>query len=207
MPWPGIASVLGKGSAVRAVRAWRAIAFVCLAAAASAAEISGISVDERLRLGTSELVLNGAGLKKQAFFRVYVASLYLTEKRTSAEDVLALGGPKRISITLLRNLSAQELVDALRDGIRHNNSAEEQHAVKGRIDGLVADLLAVQQGSKGDVLTVDWLPHAGTLVALNGELKSRAIPGEDVYRALLRVWLGENPTSSRLKRELLGHAR
>jgi len=69
-------------------------------------------VDERLRLGTSELVLNGAGLKKRAFFRVYVSSLCLTEKRTSAEDVLALGGPKRISITLLRKLSAQELVDA-----------------------------------------------------------------------------------------------
>jgi hypothetical protein len=62
--------------------------------------------------------------------------------------VLALGGPKRVSITLLRNLSTRELVDAVRDGIRPNSSPEEQRAVKGRIDGLMADLLAVPQGRK-----------------------------------------------------------
>jgi len=47
-------------------------------------------------------VLNGAGLRKRAFFRVYVAGLYLIEKRTSSQEVLALGGPKRVSITLMR---------------------------------------------------------------------------------------------------------
>ncbi len=184
------------------------MAIVSLAAVASAAEVGGIRVDERTSLGASELVLNGAGLRKRAFFKVYVAGLYLTEKRTSPQDVLALGGPKRVSITLLRNLSTRELVDALRDGIRQNGSPEEQQAVKGRIDGLLADLLAVPQGRKGDVLTVDWLPDdAGTLVALNGEVKSHAIPGEDVYRVLLKVWLGDNPTSAGLKKALLGQAQ
>jgi hypothetical protein len=187
------------------VRTWRlAIGIVGLAAVASAAEVGGIRVDERISLGASELVLNGAGLRKRAFFRVYVAALYLTEKRTSPQDVLALGGPKRLSITLLRNLSTRQLVDALRDGIRQDSSPEEQQAVKGRIDALLADLLAVRQGRKGDVLTVDWLPDAGTLVALNGEVKSHAIPGEDVYRALLKVWLGDRPASGGLKKALLG---
>ncbi len=187
------------------MRTWRlAMAFVCLATVASAAEVGGVKVEERASLGASELVLNGAGLRKRAFFRVYVASLYLTETTTSPRDVLALGGPKRVSITLLRNLGAQELVDALRDGIRQNSSPEEQRVVKGRIDRLVADLLAVRQGRKGDVLTVDWLPDAGTVVALNGAAKSCAIPGEDVYHALLKVWLGDHPTSAGLKKALLG---
>ncbi len=183
------------------------MALVCLAAVASAAEVGGIKLDERTSLGASDLVLNGAGLRKRAFFKVYVAGLYLTEKRTSPQDVLALGGPKRVSITLLRNLSARELADALRDGIRENSSPEEQQAVKGRIDGLVADLLAVRQGRKGDVLTVDWLPDAGTLVALNGDVKGHAIPGDDVYQALLKVWLGDHPTSAGLKKALLGQAQ
>lgn len=183
------------------------MALVCLAAVASAAEVGGIKLDERTSLGASDLVLNGAGLRKRAFFKVYVAGLYLTEKRTSPQDVLALGGPKRVSITLLRNLSARELADALRDGIRENSSPEEQQAVKGRIDGLVADLLAVRQGRKGDVLTVDWLPDAGTLVALNGDVKGHAIPGDDVYQALLKVWLGDHPTSAGRKKALLGQAQ
>jgi hypothetical protein len=35
----------------------------------------------------------------------------------------------------------------------------------------------------------------GTVVTLNGEVKGKSIPGYDVYRALLRVWLGDQPTS------------
>jgi hypothetical protein len=41
---------------------------------------------------------------------------------------------------------------------------------------------------------------------VNGEAKGRAIPGDDVYRALLRVWLGDRPASSGLKKALLGRA-
>lgn len=181
--------------------------FVGLAAAASAAEVSGIKLAERTSVGASHLVLNGAGLRKRAFFRVYVAALYLTDKRTSTQGVLALGGPKRVSITLMRNLSARELVDALQNGIRDNSSAAEQQAVKGRIDGLVANLLAVQEGRRGDVITVDWIPVTGTQVLLNGEVKGHAIPGEDLYRALLKVWLGDHPTSTGLKKALLGQAQ
>jgi len=47
-------------------------------------------------------------------------------------------------------------------------------------------------------------PDVGTLVVLNGEVKGNPIPGYDVYRALLRVWLGDRPTSAGLKNALLG---
>jgi hypothetical protein len=38
-------------------------------------------------------------------------------------------------------------------------------------------------------------------------LRSPAIPGEDLYRALLKVWLGAHPTSASLKKALLGQAQ
>jgi hypothetical protein len=44
----------------------------------------------------------------------------------------------------------------------------------------------------------------GTVVTLNGEVKGKSIPGYDVYLALLRVWLGDYPTSAGLKKALLG---
>jgi hypothetical protein len=171
---------------------------------ASAAEIAGVKLPDRTKIGTSELVLNGAGLRKKVFFKVYIASLYLTEKKTSPAEVLALNGPKRVSITLMRALPAQDLVDALNDGIRDNSSPEELRTLKGRFDELTATMLAVRQGKKGDVITVDWLPGAGTRVLVNGEPKGKPIPGEDVYRALLKTWLGEHPSSARLKKSLLG---
>ncbi|HET7200732.1 MAG TPA: chalcone isomerase family protein, partial [Burkholderiales bacterium] len=60
-----------------------------LAAPGLAAEVAGVKVDERVELGPGELVLNGAGLRTRVFFKIYVAGLYLAEKRTHAEEVLA----------------------------------------------------------------------------------------------------------------------
>ena len=189
------------------MRNWRcAVLLASMPVVASAEDVAGIKLAERARLGTSELVLNGAGLRKRAFFRVYVAALYLTEARRTPADVLALAGPKRISITLMRSIPARKLVDGLRDGIVENSSPAEQLATRHRIDELAANLLALEHGHPGDVITFDWRPGSGTHVLLNGEVKGDAIPGEDVYRALLRVWLGDRPSSAGLKKALLGQA-
>ena len=171
---------------------------------ASAAEIAGITLDERTRVGTSELILNGAGLRRRFLFKAYVAGLYLPEKRTSPTAVFALGGPKRARITFLRDVPAQELVDALTGGIRANTSLEEQARLKARVDELAANLLSIRSGRKGDVITVDWLPGVGTVTTLNGEVKGKSISGYDLYCALLRVWLGASPASPGLKKALLG---
>lgn len=183
-----------------------ALLLVSLPLVAGAGEIAGVKLAERARLGGSELILNGAGLRKRAFFRVYVASLYLAEKRHLPAEVVALAGPKRISITLMRDLPAWRLVAGLREGIRQNASPEEQQALRGRVQALAANLLTLGQGKQSDVITLDWLPDAGTLVTLNGEVRGSAIPGEDFYRALLNVWLGDQPTSAALKAALLGRA-
>jgi hypothetical protein len=187
------------------VRPWGlAVVLVSMSVVANATEIAGVKLDDRTSLGTTELVLNGAGLNKKLFFKVYVASLYLTEKSQSPAAVFALPGPKRVGITLMRDLPVPRLVDALRNDIRNNSSPGEQQALSGRVGELSAILLAVRQGTKGDVITFDWLPDAGTLVALNGDVKGNPILGADFYRALLRVWLGDRPANARLKRALLG---
>jgi hypothetical protein len=41
------------------------------ALAASAAEVAGVKLEDKTRVGTAELTLNGAGLRKRAFFQVY----------------------------------------------------------------------------------------------------------------------------------------
>jgi hypothetical protein len=175
-----------------------------LAAPALAAEVAGVKVDERIKLESGELVLNGAGLRTKAFFKVYVAGLYLAEKKTSAGEVLALPGAKRVSMRLMRELSAKQLTDALDEGIRDNTPAAEQESLKGRIGELIAIMSALGSAKEGDVIALDWLPGSGTRVVLNGEPRGAAIEGEDFYRALLRIWLGDNPVSGSLKKSLLG---
>ena len=198
----GRTGAMPEGGAVRPCGL--AVLLVSMSVGASGAEVAGITLADRTTLGTSVLVLNGAGLKKKLFFKVYVAGLYLAEKRTSPAAVFALPGPKRVSITLMRDLPARKLVAALSDDIYDNSSPEEQQALKGRVGDLAASLLALRQGKKGDVITFDWLPDAGTLVALNGDVQGSPIPGADFYHALLSVWLGDRPASDGLKRALLG---
>jgi hypothetical protein len=171
---------------------------------ALAAEVAGVRVEDRIKLGSSELVLNGAGLRTKAFFKVYVAGLYLAEKKTSVDEVLALPGAKRVSMRLMRNLSAKQLTEALDEGVRDNTPAAEQEPLKGRLAELTAVMNALQSAKEGDVIALDWLPGTGTRVVLNGEPKGKAIAGEDFYRALLRIWLGQNPVSGALKKALLG---
>ena len=72
----------------------------------------------------------------------------------------------------------------------------------------IAELLALfTDGKKGDVILLDFLPEAGTAVSVNGQAKGKPIPGEDFYRALLRIWLGDKPVDGDLKKGMLGQAQ
>jgi hypothetical protein len=181
---------------------------VCALGGARAAEVAGVKLDDRLRLapGGPELVLNGAGIRTRAIFKVYAAGLYLTEKKGTTGEVLALAGPKRVGMTMLRDLSAQQLSEALAEGIRNNSSAAEQEALKARVDELVAIMNALGEAKKGDVILLDFLPDSGTRVTVNGQPRGKPIAGDDFYRALLRIWLGDKPVDSELKKGMLGQA-
>jgi len=60
------------------------------------------------------------------------------------------------------------------------------------------------EAKEGMRITLDWSPPAGTVVTVNGKATGNPIAGEDFYRALLRIWLGDNPVQADLKKALLG---
>jgi hypothetical protein len=174
-----------------------------LALPAAALEVAGVKLADKATVGASELVLNGAGIRTRIIFKVYVGALYLSEKKTTAAEALAQTGAKRVSLSLLRDLSAQQLNEAFEKGIQANNSAADIEAMKPRI----AELLSLfTDGREGDVILIDFLPNAGTVVTRNGAPQGKPIPREDFYRALLRIWLGDKPVDGELKQAMLGGA-
>ena len=185
---------------------WSLLLLSALPTALGAAEVAGIRIDDRARVAQADLQLNGAGMRTRFVFKVYVAALYLTEKKSSLADILALAGPKRVSMRLVRDLSAEQLVEALEEGIRDNTSAAELEALSPRLAELKAIMLEVKQGKDGDLMTLDFLPGTGTQVAMNGSARGKVIAGDDFYRALLRIWLGDKPVSADLKKALLGQS-
>lgn len=172
---------------------------------AFAAELEGVKLPDSARVSDAgpDLVLNGAGLRTRVFFRVYVGALYLTKKTTAANAIISDTGAKRVALHMLRELSSDQFVSALEDGLKNNHGAEELTKLDARIKQLRAIFDAVKTAKIGDVIYIDYLPGAGTRITVNGAVKG-AIPGEDFNRALLRIWLGDSPADSDLKKGMLG---
>lgn len=181
-----------------------AIIYAGLAGGALAAEVGGVKLDDKASVGGQELVLNGAGVRTRFVVKVYVAGLYLAERKAAAADAIALGGPKRVSITMMRDVGAQQFNDALVEGFRANNSAADVATLKGPLDELSAIMSALGEAKKGSVIALDFVPGSGTRVLVNGATQGKPIAGDEFYRALLRIWLGDRPVDGDLKKGLLG---
>lgn len=185
-----------------ATRMIAALLLACAAGSACALEVAGVNVDEKAQVEGRELLLNGAGLRKKAFFQVYVVGLYLAEKKASAAEALAAPGPKRVQIVMLRNVDADDFVEALMEGLSANHSAAEMKAFEPRLKQLQDIINAIKEAKKGMRVTLDG-GAAGTQVLVDGKPVG-AIAGEDFYRALMKIWLGEKPVQADVKRALLG---
>jgi len=173
---------------------------------AAAVEVAGLKFDDKTRVGNSELLANGAGLRKKLVIKVYAMALYLPEKRGDAEAVLAAKGAKRISISLLRDLTAKQFVEALEEGMANNHTEAEMAGLKDRLKQFSDTLLAIGEAKSGTTVVIDWLPETGTRLTVNGQVKGKDIAGEDFYKALLKIWLGNKPVQDDLKQALLGKA-
>ena len=170
---------------------------------ANAAEISGVRLDDKTQVESKDLVLNGAGLRKRFVFSVYVLGLYLPEKKTDAGAVLQLAGPKRALIVMQRDVSAGQFTEAMLDGLRPNVSEAEYKSLEPRLKQLMDIIAEAKEAKKGMTIAIDWTGSA-TRLAFNGAPAGKPIPGEDLYRALLRIWIGDKPVQDDLKKALLG---
>ncbi len=187
----------------------RLIAAVTLAIAATGAsaqtvEVEGVKLDPTVQVGGASLVLNGAGVRTRVIVKIYVAGLYVPQKANAAAALLAQKGPRRVAITMLRNVDADTFANALIEGLQKNHSEAQIVGFKAQIDTLSANLKAAGEAKKGDMIHLDYLPDAGTRVIVNGQPRGSAIAGEDFYTAVLRIWLGEKPADGDLKKGLLG---
>ena len=182
-----------------------ALLLLALALPAFAAlEVAGVKFDDKAKVGAGDTVINGAGMRKRAFFKVYAIGLYLPQKAASAADAINAKGAKRIVIVTLRDLTAEEFADALIAALKNNHDEAALKALQPKIDQFRSTMLTLGNAPEKSVVHLDWLPDSGTRLTFNGAVKGTDIAGEDFYRALLRIWLGDKPAQEDLKEQLLG---
>ena len=170
-----------------------------------AAELEGVTLEDRAQVDGQELQLNGMALRTRVIFRVYVAGLYLPSKTRSAQAAISSKGPKRIVLVMMRDANAEQFVLAIEAGLRDNHSEAQLAAVKAQTESLAATIRAIGQARRGMRIVLDYLPsQGGTQLFVDGPARGRLMPGEEFFRSLLRIWLGENPAQEDLKEGLLG---
>jgi hypothetical protein len=190
--------------------AWRrafalsTLALAALTASAAQIDVAGVKLDDTIELRGDKLQLNGAGVRYKAVLKVYAAGLYLGAKAATPDAVLAATGIKRVSITMLRDIDANEFGRLFTRGVEDNSpKSEMSQLVPGllRMGQMFADL---KQLKTGDLVTIDWIPGTGTVVTVRGVPQPDPVKEQAFFNALLRIWLGQTPADWQLKEALLG---
>ena len=177
-----------------------------LASSVFALDVAGVKVDERAKLAGQDLVLNGAGIRYAAagFVRVYVAALYLPQKKNTSSDIGALKGPRHMQLTLLREINSNDFSKALLAGMRANLSAAEQQRHFDSLLKLGSIFGQIPSLKKGESITIDSIPGTGSMILVNGKRVGEVFQDETFFQALIQIWIGPKPIDDSLKPVLLG---
>ncbi|MFZ2309771.1 MAG: chalcone isomerase family protein [Rhodoferax sp.] len=174
-------------------------------AAGAVTVVNGIKVEDSVSVGGAPLQLNGAGTRYKAIFKVYVASLHTTKKVTSLDELIAAPGPKRLTMTFLREIEAGPFGKLLTRGVEDNNSKAEMSKL---VPGLIrmGDIFTVNKMLvPGDVITIDWIPGTGMVVTAKGKVQGEPFKEPEFFKAIMSIWFGPVPADHALKDAMLGN--
>lgn len=163
-------------------------------------ELADVSMPDTIKVADQTLVLNGMGLRKKAFIKVYVAGLYLPKKMSEAESILGADAARRMVMEFKFGVSQKQMCGAWEEGLEANTPGagpEVQQAF-----GTLCDWMADME--KGDQIVFTYLPGKGLQVAVKGEDKGALPAGKAAADAVFSTWLGPQPPSEDFKAGLLG---
>ena len=169
-----------------------------------AVTVADVKYEPTQALGDSTVQLNGAGVRYKAVFKVYTAGLYLEKKASTPQEVASQRGPKRLSITMLREIDSTELGKLFSRGMEDNmDRAAFSRIVPGvlRMSQIFSDHKKLQAG---DQFMIDWISGTGTVITVKGKVQGEPFKEPEFFNALMGIWLGNLPADFKLKDALLG---
>ena len=165
--------------------------------------VEGQAFAKRALVGGTELQLNGTGVRSVAWFKGFAAGLYLPQRSTSLVQVLAARGPKRLTLRMLQEVPSAEFVKALNKGVERNTAAAEMAELQPMMRRFAELINQTATVRKTDVIDLDLDPTRGMLFSVNGTLRGDVAAGPELFNALLRAFMGDQPYDQKLKAGLL----
>ena len=165
-----------------------ALSLTLAAVAAEAKNVAGVNLPDSVSVNNQTLVLNGAGLRKKLFIKVYVGGLYLTARQSDAAAIIAADSPRRMFMHFLYGVSKSQISEAWEEGLR-DNTPNASADVKANFNKLISWMEPIDKGKQ---LVFTYVPGSGTIVEVNGVAKG-TLPGKATADAIVNSWIGPKP--------------
>src|SRR4051794_8024028 len=89
-------------------------------------DVAGYTVPPTMTMDGKTLKLNGAGLRKKAIFKVYVAGLYVETPSHDAAALLSSNQIKSMRLHMLRGVKGKQISDSINDGFQKNSQSQQE---------------------------------------------------------------------------------
>ena len=164
-----------------------------------AKNVYDINLSDTVAVAGDDLQLNGYGLRKKLFFKIYLGSLYTQQKATTTEQVLAMPGAKLIRMNFLyKKVERQKITDAFAEGFEKNSpQLKGNPELKQFLDLFTDDFVA------GDQVDLELMADGAVSARHNSKMLG-SVPSTTLAKAVLLIYLGKTPASAGLKKGMLG---
>lgn len=165
-----------------------------------ALEVSGVKLDQTVTVQGQQLRLNGYGIRKMYFAKVYVGSFYASKRLAGAAEALHDNGSKLIRMNFLHSrVGKEKIIAAFREGIA-NNSPDMIAAPE--VNKFFA--LFTADFNRGDVVDLALLADGSVSASHNGKPLG-TVASNKLAKAVLAIYLGNKPADDSLKKGMLGN--
>lgn len=175
------------------------LSFLLLSPNAYAVDVAGVTLDPTVSVNEKVLTLNGFGIRKKFFFKVYIGALYTSNRVSSPVELLQNPDDKLVRMHFLHGkVEKEKITEAFAEGFAKNspdvaNSGDARTFLSFfRNDFVKGDTVDLILGADGTVVA----RHNGKVL---GTLKSAKMPG-----AILLIYVGSKPADEDLKKGMLG---
>ena len=165
-------------------------------------EVGSVMLPNSMKAGGSDLVLNGAGIRKKALvLKLYSGGLYLTQKSSDDNGIINADNAMAMKLVITSSFVSSEAMseavedgfDASMDGDTSALSSEIAKFITFFSDEIVED----------DTFDITYQPGKG-VVCYKNNVELGTVTGMDFKKALFGIWLGDDPVDKKLKKAMLG---
>lgn len=165
----------------------------------NAAEVFGVKLEPSVTVNSQQLKLNGYGIRKKFFVKVYIGSLYATKHFSSAAAALSDNGDKLIRMNFLHSkVEKEKIIEVYTEGFANNS-----HDLVGSPEVKRFLALFTKDFNRGDVVDLNLAADGTVSVSQNGKSLG-VVSSTKLARGVLAIYLGDKPADEALKKGMLG---